>query len=600
MALVQRKKQILTRREMLLTLGMTTPFSILCARLYALQILGGQKYKRLSDKNQFSMRLILPERGVIYDQNSTALAVNRKTFRLVLIPEQAHQPRELLRRLAELIDLTPAQQQDTLRRLKHVSPFAALSVREHLTFDEMALIEYHLPNLPGVDVEENLIRYYPYGDMFAHVLGYTALPDEDDLQNQDDPLLSLPDFRLGRRGIEAMDDVSLRGKAGSNQVEVNALGREVQVVSTQPAQKGDPLKTSLVLEVQKAAWDGLQKNGASGAVVAIDIHSGEVLALASSPSFDPNTFVMGIDAKTWASLNTDPGLPLMDRATLGQYAPGSTYKPLVAVAALTEGVTTPEERIYCNGELAFGDRVFHCWKKGGHGHVNMDGALVGSCDVYFYTMGQRLGIDAMSRYATLFGLGASTGIGLPEQNGLVPTRAWKKRVKHEPWVAGEDLIHAIGQGYTLLTPLQLAQYTARMASGKLVQPRLEANGVADFTAMPIPPENIALVRGYMDDVVNDIYGTGHRAYSRKYRLAGKTGTSQVVSINRSERMKLSDIPEKQRTNALFIGFGPVEAPRVATAVILEHAGGGGANAAPIARDTMVAALDWMNGNGKKA
>ena len=594
----ERKDQLITRRGALLTGMMTLPFALLLSRLYYLQVITGQKYKLLSEKNRLSLRLILPERGLILDRIDKPLAVNEKAYRLIMVPEQARKPKEILSRLATLVNLSIDQQKDILKKLREVPSFVPVSVREFLTFDEVAIAQVNMPDLPGVDVEENLVRHYPYGPIFSHLLGYIAPPDKNDLQNDDSPLLKLPDFRIGRRGLEQRLDTELRGQPGSNQVEVNALGRSVRIVSRQPEQRGEVVRLSIVAELQQKVWELLQNYW--GSVVVLDTLTGEVLAAVSHPAYDPNEFVVGLSTERWRELQKDPAKPMMNRAFQGVYAPGSTYKMVVALAALEEGVVRPSERIDCQGHMTLGDRRFHCWNEHGHGPVDLRQALAHSCDIYFYHMGQRLGVDTVAKYAHMLGLGQPTGIELAEEEGLIPTRAWKRQVRKQPWVGGEDLIQAIGQGYVLATPLQLAVMTARIATGKAITPRLiGSRTVPVFGDLPFDRGYLETVRQGMEDVVQKPYGTGARARDRKYLFAGKTGTSQVVSKRRENHTPLDKIPFLERTHALFVGYGPSDHPRIAVSVLLEHAGSGGGAAAPLAREVMVSAMDWLNTKGRQ-
>ena len=585
----ERKQQAVTRRGVLLTTFMVAPFSVLLGRLYVLQVIAGKEYRRLSEQNRISLRLVVPKRGKLLDRYGKILADNKKSFRLVMIPEQASEPAKLLRRVAQVIKLEVGQQLDVLKRIGQSPSFVSVSIKNFLTFDEVARAQVNLPELPGVDVEEIEVREYPHGSVGAHVYGYMGPATLSQLKQSTDPLLKMPDFRVGRRSLEQVLDKRLRGKAGTNQVEVNALGREVRIISQQPPQEGEAITLSLSSRLQQVAWDELGDR--RGAIVALDTQTGDVLTMVSSPSFNPNDFVYGISDADWRQLQNDPRKPLIDRCCKGTYAPGSTFKMLVALAALEEGLVTPEEKILCTGHMEFGGRRFHCWKESGHGEMDLQHAIAHSCDIYFYEMGRRLGVDTIARYAQMFGLGESTGILLTEDDGLIATTSWKKQTKGVGWRQGESLITAIGQGYTLATPLQLAVMGARLATGRAVRPHLEAyQSIPDYTELAISPENLAVVQQAMWDVVNRPYGTAFGSRLRHWKFGGKTGTSQVVSRRQDEESDQTKVPENERTHALFVGFGPIPDPRVAICVILENAGSGSHVAAPVARNVLAAAF----------
>jgi penicillin-binding protein 2 len=478
-------------------------------------------------------------------------------------------------------------------------------VRENLNWEEVARIEVNAPDLPGVMIDVGQSRDYPHGMTTAHVLGYVAAVNEAEANG--DRLLLLPGFRIGKNGIEKTHDLTLRGKGGSSQVEVNAYGRMIRELSRQDGQPGADIRLSLDIEVQNKLASLLPAESSSG--VIIDVRTGQILAMASMPSFDPNAFNRGLTSEEWRGLSQNPMAPLINKAIAGQYAPGSTFKVAVALAALDAGVIGPDTDFYCSGSVDLGAARFHCWKQGGHGRVSLRDGMKWSCDVFFYEVAKRLGIDRIAAMAERLGLGQTLLPDLPgEMPGLIPTRAWKQKTLGSAWQGGESLVAGIGQGYVTATPLQLAVMTARVASGGLaVMPRLTLDPSSDtahtvhaaagaestpFPDLGIKPEHIRLVLDAMDAVVNEPRGTGHgaRIADPTMAMGGKSGTSQVRRISKAERergvIKNEDLPWERRDNALFIGFAPVRAPRFACAVVVEHGGGGSAVAGPLVRDAL--------------
>ena len=405
---LESKQKILTRRSLIFTGALSLPFLALIGRLYGLQIVAGQKYKRLSEANRIAVRLTLPKRGVITDKEGRILAKNFKAFRLSIVPERAKDVSAVFENVSTLIDLPAKTRQQALQKIAKNPKFMAVPVKDFLSFSEVARLQVNLPDLPGVEVQELQSRSYPKKNFASHVIGFMGPVAKHHLQKSNDPLLRQPDFRIGRQGAEAHFDKQLRGKAGTDHVEVNARGREVRVLSQVQPQSGDDVSLTLVSPIQDAAEKALQQH--RGCVSLMDVHSGHVLAMASSPDFDPNSFVYGHGNKAWADFKQEKSNPLMNRCCQGRYPPASIFKIVVALAALEEELVTPETEIDCTGKIYFGDRYFHCWKKQGHGAVNMHHAIAESCDVYFYELGRRLGIDKIKAYAHKLGLGEKTGI----------------------------------------------------------------------------------------------------------------------------------------------------------------------------------------------
>ena len=606
-----------TRRGALLAGAQGLLLSGLVARLYYLQVLESDRYRTLADENRISLRLLAPPRGLILDRHGQVVAGNAQNYRVLLIPEQtmgvagdlAESVSLILDELARLIPLEDFARQRILREVGRKRAFVPVTVAENLTWQEFSRTNVNSPDLPGVVPDVGQTRNYPLGATLAHVVGYVAPVSDNDVM--DDPLLHLPGFRIGRSGIEREADLALRGTAGSSHVEVNAQGRVIRELERNEGQQGRDVALTIDAGLQEFVARRLGAESAGAAV--LDIVTGDVLALVSNPSFDPNGFTVGMSQKEWDSLITKPRKPLVNKAVSGQYPPGSTFKMMVALAALEGGVAQPGHRVFCTGEIEFGDRTFHCWRRGGHGELTMVQAMEQSCDVYFYDLAMRAGIDRISEMATRFDLGTAADLGLGvERPGLIPNRDWKLARIGERWQAGETLITGIGQGFVLTTPLQLAVMTAMIASGGLrVVPRLllpadsPKPAVVTGEATPDPADDprslgvsaasMALVRDGMERVVNRPTGTafGARILDRGLEMAGKTGTSQVRSISAAEReagvVRTADRPWEERDHAVFVGYAPIADPRYAMAVVVEHGGSGAGTAAPIGRDILLQA-----------
>lgn len=599
------RSKTFTRRSLLIGGGQAVLFSTLAARMYYLQIIESDRYKMLAEDNRINLRLLPPPRGRIVDRYGVPMAVNQQNYRVVLVREQARDVGRTLDTLARVIELSEYDYQRVLREVGRKRAFVPVTVRDYLSWEEVSRIEVNAPDLPGVNIEVGQIRSYPYNEEMTHVLGYVSAVSEAELTG--DPLLELPGFRIGKQGIEKQYDRTLRGAAGTSQLEVNAVGRVIRELKREEGKPGQDLVLTVDAALQTYTHERLRAERSAAAVV-MDIHTGDLLALASAPGYDPNLFSVGLTNEAWNQLVKDPLTPLTNKAIAGHYAPGSTYKPIVALAALEAGIG-PDFEVFCPGFMQLGNARFHCWKKGGHGTVDMYKATQQSCDVYYYELSKRIGIDRMTAMAKRFGLGSAMGIDLPgERPGLIPTRDWKLAKIGEPWQLGETLISAIGQGFVLTTPLQLAVMTARLANGgKAVVPRLTRQALAaqkaerpdgvelpdEFPDMDIPSAHLRVVQTGMDLVTNNPRGTAYRARIKEegWEMAGKTGTSQVRRITMAERAagvtKNEDLPWRRRDHALFISYAPVQAPRYACAVVVEHGGGGSKAAAPIARDILI-------------
>ena len=589
-----------TRRAIILGGVQTLLLAGLAGRMYQLQVLESDRYKTLADENRINMQLLPPPRGRIFDRFGQPLAVNQLNYRLVIVPEQAGDLERSLAGLSVLVSIEAHERERILREAQRKRNFVPITVRENLTWEEVSRIEVNAPDLPGTMIDVGQTRHYLAGEEAAHIIGYVGAVSEMELAG--DPVLALPGFRIGKNGAEKMFETALRGKAGSRQVEVNAYGRIIRELRRDEGQPGDDHILTIDMGLQE--YVNARINHESASAVVVDVHSGEVLALVSSPSFNPNSFTTGISQTEWNALMSNPRFPLTNKAISGQYSPGSTFKMMVALAALDGAILNPNNEFFCSGYLELGNRRFHCWKRGGHGLMNMNSGLVQSCDVYFYEVAKWVGVDGIAAMARRFGLGERLGIELPsEQKGLVPTRDWKLAVHGVPWQKGETLNIGIGQGFLLTTPLQLAIMTARIANGGIaVLPKLvrETQRVGRrlpdtreaFPSMGLSAVHLAVVQKGMADVANSPRGTAFRARIEEpgMAMAGKTGSVQVKRITKAERergvRKTEDRVWKDRDHALFVGYAPVDSPRYAVSVVVEHGGGGAKTAAPIARDIL--------------
>ena len=586
-----------TRRTLMLTGGMTGVLFVLAGRLYQLQIRNGDQYKVEAEDNRVSQRLIFPPRGRILDRFGVELANNRRNYRVVIVAEQASQGvEEALETVGKIIELPAHQRDRVLHDIRQNKKFAQVPVAENLSWDEFARLNLHLPYLPGVQTDVGETRAYPYGAEMSHVLGYVAAASPQDLQDDDDALLSQPGFRVGKRGVEKAYDREMRGEAGASRVEVNAYGRVIRELSSTVGSPGKDVYLTLDCQLQRYAEERLGNE--SAACVVMDVATGDVLALASTPGYDPNLFNVGITTDQWHALMTDDHKPLLNKALSGSYPPGSTFKPAMALAAMDNGLA--DLQVNCSGAVTLGNHTFHCWKKGGHGHVDLRRGIQVSCDVFFYEVARRLGIDKMEAAARALGLGAPTGIELPGENGgFIPSRQWKLAKFGVPWQQGDTLSAGIGQGYVVLTPIQLCTMAARIASGKALVPRVIKVVGTQFQPRPLPAAlpfsdaAFAMVRSGLSAVCNEPGGTAYawRITQPGYEMAGKTGTAQVRRISAEEHLtgvrKNESLPWNLRDHALYFAFAPVAAPRYACMVILEHGAVGAHPHVQMARDILL-------------
>ena len=608
--------RMLSRRAILLAGAKTVLLTTLFARMRQLQIVEGERYTTLADDNRINVQLLAPPRGRILDRFGRPLAVNRANYRVLMFSEKVKDLERTLESLSAVLVLSEDERARILRDIRRKQAFIPITVRDNLSWSELSRVEVNRLDLPGVIIDVGHSRSYPNVEAPAHLLGYVGAVSEAEQGQDDDPLLKLPYFQVGKAGAERFHDLALRGKAGSSQVEVNAVGRVIREMSRREGMPGEELALTIDLALQKYTIERIGTEHA--AVVVIEVNAGEILAMASTPSFDPNVFATGISGETWNALLRQPGAPLTNKCITGQYAPCSTFKMMPALAALEGRIVDPEQRFFCSGRFALGNALFHCWKKEGHGWMAMEDGIRQSCDVYFYEVSRRVGVDKIAAMAQRFGLGRPVEIDLPgERAGLIPTRQWKLKATGEPWQPGENLVVGIGQGFVLATPLQLAVMVARLANGgAVIKPRLTrrigaqaagADGASeDNPRVGVSLVSLSLVRRAMEAVVNHRNGTAYRARIEEpeYAMAGKTGTSQVTRITRAERerglLKPEDMPWEERDHALFVGFAPLHAPRYGIAVVVEHGGGGSRMAAPIARDILREAQRLKSANERES
>ena len=585
-----------TRRALFIGFLQASFLALLGGRLAWLQIAQGDKYRTLSDKNRINIKMLPPVRGLIVDRNDRTMAENGQNFRVMLVPEQTDDMERSLTMLQKLIGLTQHDIQKVLKLAEKSPRFAPLEVKDNLEWDEVARVEVNLPDLPGVSIDVGEIRHYPMMQATAHLVGYVGAVSRSDMTG--DPVLNLPGFKIGKTGLEKSYETELRGKAGAAEVEVNVVGREVRELGRSPGQPGARIKLTVDAGLQEYLQNRLGQLRSASAVV-MDVHSGAVYGLASSPAFDPNMFTRGMSPELWEELVDNPAFPLNNKAVGGLYPPGSTFKMVTALAGLEEGVISRHTSVYCPGHYEYGDSRFHCWKLSGHGQMDVVTALAESCDTYFYKMATDLGIDRLAHYAHMMGLGEKFGFELTEERaGLIPTQAWKKAEFKESWQPGETIVASIGQGYIQSTPLQLAVMTARLVNGgHAVKPWMTGYiGNRGFAApswpkIPVQPAHLRIVGEGMARVVNHQKGTAFEARIREagQEMGGKTGTAQVRRITRQERadgVQNSDLPWHLQHHALFVGYAPLKKPQYVTAVVVEHGGGGSAVAAPVARDIL--------------
>jgi len=588
-----------SRRLLMVSLSALLVFLLLFMRLWYLQVISGQRYSELSEKNRIRYVPLAAPRGPLYDRNETLLIDNRPAFDISVLRQDVSEPDLLFTRLSDYLQVPLEELRQRWKDGRRLPPYRPVRMAEDVDRQIMEVVREHAPELPGVLVEVHPLRAYPNRELAAHLFGYIGEITEENLQDLVDKGYRAGDF-IGKSGLEKVLEPYLRGSDGERLLEVDVRGKEMRSLRTRDPIPGNRVFLTIDRELQKATEDAFGDQ--AGAAVALDTSTGEVLALVNRPSFDPAQFARGISPEEWKSLLQNPRHPLQNKALRGQYPPGSTFKIVTALAALKAGVATARTKVDCEGAITIGNREFRCWKKHGHGPTDLKKALRESCDVWFYQVALDLGIDKLSEMAFALGLGEPTDILLEgEKGGLIPTRDWKHQRFNERWYDGETVIAAIGQGYVLATPLQLAVMTAAVANGgKVMRPQLvrriedmAGNEVFVQTAevqreVPLSARNLAAVRKGLEAVVNEPHGTGWRSKLNGIRVAGKTGTAQVVRRKSTEEEELQTgedkTPYRFRDHALFVAYAPAEKPRIAVAVVVEHGSHGSTSAAPIARE----------------
>ncbi len=632
------KKELLQRmgrRNFVIAGGQSLLGLLLAGRLYQLQISQNEGWRKLSDSNQFNSRSVTPARGRIFDEQGRLLAGNTETYSLSITPLNSGNLKQTLVRLSMLIDLPDEEMIAILKKAESQPKFMPVTVKDELTQRDLSRLAVRSPVLNGVSFSKRYRRIYPQAHLTGHITGYVSPVTPKERDNE--PRWSrLPYIRTGKVGVEYALEQNLRGAPGLDRIEINARGKAVRIINDKKPQQGDDAKLTLNMEIQAYAYERLRKGrndivtntadiqaalttndeirshfaagdnlvlkdekerfvpGESGAAIVMDIRNGDVISMVSAPSYDPNQFSERLLTRDWKRLSSHPRTPLLNRAISGLYAPGSTFKMVVAAAALEAGVITSSTRVKCEGHMEYGDRKFHCWFDDGHQLVNVKQALERSCDVFFYDIALKVGINRIHDMAKRLGLGLPSGLDLPfEKLGIMPNRDWKKENRGTVWTPGETIVAGIGQGFVLTTPMQLAVMTARLANGdKAVVPRLMAaeGQETEFAPLNISKSVLRIVKTGMENVLNGVLGTARRYDLDDYGLAGKTGTVQVKRITKEQReagiIDNIDRPWKERDHALFVAYAPRKNPRYAAVVVVEHGGSGSSMAAPIARDIL--------------
>ena len=593
----------INRRALLMGGAMVAMFAVLGARMRYLSVEQADEFKLLAEENRINMRLIPPERGLILDRNGTLVAGNEQNYSVTMTREGAGDVDAVLARLTRLIPVTAEDMERITRDLDRNSPFVPIVVADRLAWEDFSKVALNAPTLPGVTPEVGLSRHYPLVEDFSHVVGYVGPVSEKDLAERPDPdpVLRIPEFQIGKIGVERWMEDTLRGTAGNKRIEVNHVGRVMRELERIDGTPGQDVHLTIDADVQNFVQARLGTE--SAACVVIDVETGEIIACASAPGFDPNLFVRGITQRDYSALMENDHRPLANKTVQGAYPPGSTFKMVTALAALEAGLITPSTTHSCPGYIEFGDRRFHCWKRGGHGRVDLARSLAESCDVYYYEIAQKVGIDKIAEMGRRLGLGIRHDLPMSAiTEGIMPDKAWKQERWGQDWRIGDTINASIAQGYVLASPLQLAVMTARIATGRAIVPRLVRAIGGRPVEMPqaeplgLSSDGLAAVRQGMFEVLNAQRGTAYssRIADETLVFAGKTGTSQVRNITAAERARgvvsNDQLPWNRRDHALFVGYAPYDKPRYAVSVVVEHGGGGSAVAAPVARDAILRVL----------
>ena len=590
------KLNSLNRRMFILATAKIIILGGIVSRLFFLQVKENKKYLTLSDKNRIREWKLPPIRGEFQDYFGNTIAGNFEAYQLHIIPEEVEDFRYVIYRVKELLELSDKQFKKIVKKKNEIKPWETLIVADNLSWEKFSKINNHLYDLNGVKPVISISRDYPYKENFTHVLGYVSQANENDLlTNENIKEKFVPGLKVGKTGLEKSFEQKLIGSNSVERYEVNAYGRRISQLAFQKGDKGETIKLTIDTKIQELTNELLKEK--AGSICVMDIYTGAIIAMHSSPSFDPNSFVFGISQDEWQLIRNNPMKPLVNKSLSGNYSPGSTIKPIVALSALENEIIKPDFTVQCKGHknpLELYGQTYHCWKKEGHGFVNLREAMKQSCDTYFYEVARRLGVDRLSVTAKKFGLGQKVfkDVFDNEKNGLVPNTEWKKNALGRNWVLGETIITGIGQGFIQTTPIQLCLMTAQIANGGYkIYPKIVANDenkYADkFTPLYKKSRNIKIVQDAMFSSTNEVRGTSYRSRldDPKYRFAGKTGTSQVKKITERDReldLKTFQIPYEERDHALYVAFGPYKNPRYALSVIVEHGGNGSTTAAPMA------------------
>ena len=570
-------------------------FFLILLQLWYLQVIKGNEYLRFSENNRIRIRENPADRGMLLDNKGIVLAHNRPSFEVYLVPEDLKGNPEVLARAEEMLNLAQDEIKERIQSQKRRTPFKPVKIKSDIDWNELALLEFNRVHLPGLLVDVRPRRAYNYGNLAAHLIGYLGEVNENELKQSKEPPYRMGTL-IGKYGVEHRWEADLRGVDGGQQVEVDALGRELKPLRSVEPFPGNNVILTIDFDVQKVAEEAFQDK--NGALIAMDPKTGRIFAMVSKPSFDPDLFARNISPDEWESLIENPHHPLQNKGIQGQYPPGSVFKIITAIAGLESGAITPNTQLTCTGAYSYGNRDFRCWKEKGHGTLSLHRAIVESCDSYFYQVGLKVGVDVIARYANEFGLGKATGISLPhEKPGIVPSTSWKKKRLGVPWYSGETLSLAVGQGYLTTTPIQLLRLISAIANGgKVCLPQI-VERVEDIYGRPLkeyPPvelgkvnisENtIHIIQEALMGVVNEPHGTGWSCALKGVRVAGKTGTAQVIRMAQNfKKGDMNRMPLKFRDHAWFVAYAPFEDPQIATAVLVEHGGFGAAAAAPIAK-----------------
>ena len=596
-----------TRRALFMGGCMAAMVAVLGGRMRYLGVEQADQFRLLAEENRINMRLIPPARGLIQDRNGKLIAGNEQNYRVVITRETAGEAaggvEEVLNRLSHVIPITAEDMAEVLKDIKRNSPFVPITVADRLNWEDFSKVAVNGPALPGVTPEVGLSRVYPRDFDFAHVVGYVGPVSEKDLEGLEspDPLLRIPKFQIGKIGVERWMEETLRGAAGTKRIEVNAVGRVMRELDRVDGDAGGDLRLTIDVDVQNFVQARMGEE--SAACVIIDVNNGDIIAAVSSPSFDPNLFVRGISQIDYSGLTENDHRPLANKVVQGLYPPGSTFKMVTALAALEAGVITPETTVRCPGYIEVGGTRFNCWKRGGHGRVDLQKSLAESCDVFYYDTSMKVGIEKMAEMGRKLGFGIRHDLPMSAiAEGVMPDKAWKLESQKAEWVIGDTVNASIGQGYVLTSPLQLAVMAARIASGKQVVPRI-VQSINDQRVPVVEPESLGVegsklraVQMAMFEVVNGKQGTGRssRIVDETMLMCGKSGTAQVRNFSAGEKADgvtaNADLPWKMRDHALFVCFAPADNPKYAVSVVVEHGGGGSAVAAPIARDAILRAM----------